>query len=330
MHDVTGLKLAAKADADNGDILQADLRTHFLYRRRHRPRRRWRQLLGRGRRDARHRRLESGQASRRRAIADAADRAGAHRQRPDHVQGRDIVTTTEVRKIRGGGMAMVFRDPMTSLNPVIKIARQLAETMLVHGKLTEEQALERAVPLLGRMGITAPERAIDSYPHQFSGGMRQRVMLAMGFSSEPALLLCDEPTTALDVTMQAQILELIVELNRDFNTAIVLISHNLGVIAGVCSTRPRHVWRRGRGEGPTEEDPRRSAPPLYLGADQRGATHRPSYAGATAAGHHRGHAARPAQPAEGLPLRRALPVPLSPIERASGYWRLRQAANAAG
>ena len=113
--------------------------------------------------------------------------------------------------------------------------------------------------LLGRMGITAPERAIDSYPHQFSGGMRQRVMLAMGFSNEPALLIADEPTTALDVTIQAQILDLIVELNRDFGTAIVLISHDLGVIASVCARVIVMYAGEVVEEGPTEQvlsDPR--------------------------------------------------------------------------
>ena len=166
-------------------------------------------------------------------------------------QGRDIVKMTpdELRALRGAGIAMVFQDPMTSLNPVLKIARQLAETMLVHGMLNEQQALERSVSLLGRMGITAPQRAIDSYPHQFSGGMRQRVMLAMGFSNEPALLIADEPTTALDVTIQAQILDLLAELNRDFGTAIVLISHDLGVIAQRVLARGRDVCRRGGGGG---------------------------------------------------------------------------------
>ncbi len=176
-------------------------------------------------------------------------------------QGRDVVQMSqeELRQMRGDGMAMVFQDPMTSLNPVLKIARQLAETMLVHGRLTEDQAISRAVTLLGRMGITAPERAIDSYPHQFSGGMRQRVMLAMGFSNEPSLLIADEPTTALDVTIQAQILELIAELNRDFNTAIVLISHDLGVIASVCSRVVVMYAGEVVEEGPTEQilsDPR--------------------------------------------------------------------------
>ncbi|SDR62050.1 peptide/nickel transport system ATP-binding protein [Rhizobiales bacterium GAS113] len=152
-------------------------------------------------------------------------------------QGRDVLAmgATELRKLRGGGMAMVFQDPMTSLNPVLRIARQLTETMVVHGRYGEGEATKRSITLLGRMGITTPERAINSYPHQFSGGMRQRVALAMGMSNEPALLIADEPTTALDVTIQAQILELLRELNRDFGTAIMLISHDLGVIASVCS-----------------------------------------------------------------------------------------------
>ena len=158
--------------------------------------------------------------------------------------------------------------------------------------------------LLGRMGITAPERAIDSYPHQFSGGMRQRVMLAMGFSNEPSLLIADEPTTALDVTIQAQILDLIAELNRDFGTAIVLISHDLGVIASVCSRVIVMYGGEVVEEGPTDKILVRSAPSLHLGADQRGAAHRPACAGREAAGDHRRHAARSAElsgPAAALP-----------------------------
>jgi peptide/nickel transport system ATP-binding protein len=152
-------------------------------------------------------------------------------------RGDDVLAMQggELRSLRGGKVAMVFQDPMQSLNPVLRIARQLVETMEVHGRHNRREASRRAVGLLGRMGITAPERAIAGYPHQFSGGMRQRVMLAMGFSNEPALLLADEPTTALDVTIQAQILDLLRELNRDFGTAIVLISHDLGVIANVCA-----------------------------------------------------------------------------------------------
>ena len=176
-------------------------------------------------------------------------------------QGRDVLAMNpdELRALRGDGIAMVFQDPMTSLNPVLRIARQLVETMRAHGRYSEEQANARAISLLGRMGITAPERAIDSYPHQFSGGMRQRVMLAMGFSNEPALLIADEPTTALDVTIQAQILDLIVELNRDFGAAIILISHALGVIANVCQRVIVMYAGEVVEEGPTEQvlaDPR--------------------------------------------------------------------------
>jgi peptide/nickel transport system ATP-binding protein len=151
-------------------------------------------------------------------------------------RGRNVVAMSdgEIRSLRGGEMAMVFQDPMTSLNPVLRVARQLVEIMVTHGRFTARQALARAVDLLGRMGITAPERAVNNYPHEFSGGMRQRVMLAMSFGNEPALLIADEPTTALDVTIQAQILDLLRELNADFGTAVLLISHDLGVIANVC------------------------------------------------------------------------------------------------
>jgi peptide/nickel transport system ATP-binding protein len=152
-------------------------------------------------------------------------------------RGRDMVTLseTEIRDIRGAEIAMVFQDPMTSLNPVLRISRQLIETMTAHRRFNKRTARARAVSLLGRMGMSGPERAVDRFPHQFSGGMRQRVMLAMGFANEPALLIADEPTTALDVTIQAQILDLLRELNADLGTAVILISHDLGVIANVCS-----------------------------------------------------------------------------------------------
>jgi peptide/nickel transport system ATP-binding protein len=151
--------------------------------------------------------------------------------------GRDIATMNkgEIRSIRGDGVAMIFQDPMTSLNPVLRIARQLVEGMVVHRRFSKPAAAKRAVDLLGRMGLNQPDRAIKGYPHQFSGGMRQRVMLAMGFGNEPSLLIADEPTTALDVTIQAQILDLLRELNADYGTAVMLISHDLGVVANLCS-----------------------------------------------------------------------------------------------
>ncbi|MCW3476949.1 ABC transporter ATP-binding protein [Limobrevibacterium gyesilva] len=152
-------------------------------------------------------------------------------------RGRDLAHLDEegIRAVRGREIAMVFQDPMTSLNPVLRIARQLVEAMTAHGRFTVAAARTRAIDLLRRMGVSAPERAVQSYPHQFSGGMRQRVMLAMGFSNEPSLLIADEPTTALDVTIQAQILDLLRELNADYGTAVILISHDLGVIANVCA-----------------------------------------------------------------------------------------------
>ncbi|MBC7634141.1 MAG: dipeptide ABC transporter ATP-binding protein, partial [Acetobacteraceae bacterium] len=176
-------------------------------------------------------------------------------------QGRDLANLDEaaIRSVRGREIAMVFQDPMTSLKPVLRIARQLVEAMTAHGRFTPKAARLRAIDLLRRMGVGAPERAIDSYPHQFSGGMRQRVMLSMGFSNEPALLIADEPTTALDVTIQAQILELLRELNRDFGTAVILISHDLGVIANVCQRILVMYAGEVVEEGPPEEllsDPR--------------------------------------------------------------------------
>ena len=152
-------------------------------------------------------------------------------------RGREItaLSENELREIRGAEIAMVFQDPMTSLNPVLRISRQLIETMTAHDRFTSDAARTRAASLLGRMGIPGPDRVLDSWPHQFSGGMRQRVMLAMGFANEPSLILADEPTTALDVTIQAQILDLLRALNADLGTAVILISHDLGVIATICS-----------------------------------------------------------------------------------------------
>ncbi|SDB70014.1 dipeptide ABC transporter ATP-binding protein [Belnapia rosea] len=151
-------------------------------------------------------------------------------------QGRDLLAMRpdELRALRGDRMAMVFQDPMTGLNPVIRILRQLTEPMVGHGRFAPSEARRRAIGLLGRMGIASPERNVSRFPHEFSGGMRQRVMLAMGFANDPALLIADEPTTALDVTIQAQILDLLRQLNAEFGTAILLISHDLGVIGSVC------------------------------------------------------------------------------------------------
>ena len=140
----------------------------------------------------------------------------------------------EMNRLRGNEIAMIFQDPMTSLNPVLTIGTQIQESLFLHKKLTKQQARQRAIELLNLVGIPSAEMRLDDYPHQFSGGMRQRVMIAMALSCEPKLLIADEPTTALDVTVQAQILDLLKQLQRKTNTAIVLISHDLGVIANLC------------------------------------------------------------------------------------------------
>ena len=137
----------------------------------------------------------------------------------------------EMREIRGNKIAMVFQEPMTSLNPVLTIGRQLTETLELHQDMNKEQAAERAAELLTMVGIPDARQRLDDHPHQFSGGMRQRVMIAMALSCNPKLISADEPTTALDVTIQAQILELMRDLSEDLGTAQIIITHNLGVVA---------------------------------------------------------------------------------------------------
>jgi peptide/nickel transport system ATP-binding protein len=149
--------------------------------------------------------------------------------------GKDLLSASdeEMRKLRGNDIAMIFQDPLSSLHPFYKIGDQLVEAVQAHREVSKAQALDRAVEMLGLVGIPEPRRRVDSYPHEFSGGMRQRVMIAMALINDPKLLIADEPTTALDVTVQAQILDLIQRLQRELDTAIVMITHDLGVVAEV-------------------------------------------------------------------------------------------------
>ena len=182
-------------------------------------------------------------------------------------EGRDLLALPEpeMRTVRGDAISMIFQEPMTSLNPVLTIGRQIAEVLTLHRGLSNQEATRRAVEMLKLVHIPEPERRIDEYPHELSGGMRQRVMIAMALACEPRLLIADEPTTALDVTIQAQILELMRELKGRTGAAIVLITHDLGVVAEMAErvvvmyagrkveeapvaelfARPRHPYTRG-------------------------------------------------------------------------------------
>ena len=150
-------------------------------------------------------------------------------------KGKNILTASpkEMRKIRGKAISMIFQEPMTSLNPYIKVGAQLIEPLMLHEILSKKDAMIRAGEALERVGIPNPGKSLNSYPHEFSGGMRQRVMIAMALTTRPEILIADEPTTALDVTVQAQILDLLKDLQKDSGMAIILITHDLGVVAGV-------------------------------------------------------------------------------------------------
>jgi oligopeptide/dipeptide ABC transporter ATP-binding protein len=174
-----------------------------------------------------------------------------------HIWFRDRDVTTmdadQIRQFRGNDVAMIFQDPMTSLNPVTRVGTQIEEAMTAHERFSPKEAVARVVPLLQRVRIPAAERRREDYPHQFSGGMRQRAMISMGLANEPSLIIADEPTTALDVTVQAQIITLLKQLNRDLGTAIMLITHNMALVASLCSRVIVMYAGRVVEEGPVQQ-----------------------------------------------------------------------------
>ena len=170
-------------------------------------------------------------------------------------EGQDLLKASESRmqKIRGNDIAMIFQDPMTSLNPVFTVGNQIMEAIRIHQQVSKGEAKKRAIQVLKDVGIANPERRVDEYPHQYSGGMRQRAMIAMGLSCNPKVLIADEPTTALDVTIQAQILELMVDLQEKYGTAIVMITHDLGVVAQLADKVMVMYAGRAVEQGPTDD-----------------------------------------------------------------------------
>ena len=210
-----------------------------------------------------------------------------------------------LREIRGSEIAMIFQDPMTSLNPVHKIGDQLAEAMRLHEDVSKKQARARALELLKAVGIPRAERRLDDYPHQFSGGMRQRVMIAMSLINNPDLLIADEPTTALDVTTQAQILTLIEKLQEEFGSAVIMITHDLGVVAEIADDVVVMYAAEVAEKGAVEQIFKKPHHPVHLGPDGLAAAPRRRRRAARA---DPGPAAVDAAPAVRLPLPSALPV----------------------
>ncbi|MGI8563026.1 MAG: ABC transporter ATP-binding protein [Candidatus Dormibacter sp.] len=170
-------------------------------------------------------------------------------------KGNDLVqfSQEQLQEVRGKDLAMIFQDPMTSLNPVYRSGWQVGEPLRLHRGLDRPRSLREAVSMFRKVGMPEPEQRVQSYPHELSGGMRQRAMIAMGLTTGPSVLIADEPTTALDVTIQAQILELLKKVNAEYNTATILITHNLGVVAGMCERVMVMYAGRVVEEGPTED-----------------------------------------------------------------------------
>jgi peptide/nickel transport system ATP-binding protein len=189
------------------------------------------------------------------AIMGLHDMKRTHMTGSIRVGGREVVglSNNRMQSLRGGEVAMIFQDPLTSLHPFYPIGAQISEAYLAHNKVSKSKAKAKAVEMLDRVGIPQARSRVDDYPHQFSGGMRQRAMIAMALVNDPKLLIADEPTTALDVTVQAQILDLLQELQRDFNSAIIIITHDLGVVAEMADEVLVMYGGRAVEHGPTKE-----------------------------------------------------------------------------
>ena len=171
----------------------------------------------------------------------------------------------QMRQRRGRDVSMIFQDPLSAMHPYYTVGNQISEAYLVHNDVSKKAAKARAIEMLDRVGIPQPDRRVNDYPHQFSGGMRQRAMIAMGLINDPGLLIADEPTTALDVTVQAQILDLLQDLQREFNSAIIIITHDLGVVAEMADDVLVMYAGRAVEYGPVQGDPGPPGDALHLG-----------------------------------------------------------------
>jgi oligopeptide/dipeptide ABC transporter ATP-binding protein len=182
-------------------------------------------------------------------------------------QGEDLLQATEARRqeVRGGEIAMIFQDPLSALNPVHRVGRQIAEMVTIHNDVPKRVAAERAVEMLDLVGIPEPRKRAEMYPHEFSGGMRQRAMIAMAIANKPPLLIADEPTTALDVTVQAQVLQVLIDIKDEIDSAILLITHDLGVVAGLADNVMVMYAGRQAELGTTDEIFYQSRHPYTLG-----------------------------------------------------------------
>ncbi len=180
-----------------------------------------------------------------------------------------------MRKLRGKKMAMIFQDPLSSMHPYYTVGAQIVEAYRLHNDVSKQAARKRAIELLDRVGIPQPQSRVDDYPHQFSGGMRQRAMIAMALSCNPDLLIADEPTTALDVTVQAQILDLIVDLQKEFDSAVIIITHDLGVVAELADDILVMYAGRAVEYGTAARGVRGAAAPVHVGAARVDAADRP-------------------------------------------------------